>query len=178
MFNLKKISILTLLFVFGAGFCFLDNFSISIGSLSPVEAARKAKKTGNKSKKTEKKSETNKNTETLSDDSSFLIDNEKAKDYMPDIFRCPDCGYEQDEEGYCPDHSSLKLVKIISNPNDPLAPQELDGNEDILVDVPLNIEFKKDELEEKVKEEKATADKKSTSENSSNKTSKQSKKRK
>ena len=38
-----------------------------------------------------------------------------------------------------------------------MAPQELDGNEDILVDFPLNIQFKKDEIEKK-EDDKADKD--------------------
>ncbi len=87
--------------------------------------------------------------EKQQEDTELLADTENSKSYMPDIYRCPDCGYEQDEPGTCPDHSSLELIKVISAGKDPLAPQELDGNEDILVDVPLNIQFKKDEIEKK-----------------------------
>lgn len=161
MLKFKKIAILTLFAFLGAGFPFLDNISLAKKGFFSLEAAPRSSRRGNKnSKKAEKKAET-KNTKNPSGDSGFLVDNDKTKDYMPDIYRCPDCGYEQDESGFCPDHSTLKLIKIISAPKDPLAPAELDGNEDILVDVPLNLEFRKDDLEAKKEEskEKTVADK-------------------
>ena len=97
---------------------------------------------------------------------------------MPDIYRCPDCGYEQDEAGFCPDHTTLELVKIISDVKNPLTPSELDGNEDILVDVPLNIDFKKDELEKKVDESESKKYEKKDSKKSNEKSTKKSKKSK
>lgn len=78
-------------------------------------------------------------------ESLFLQEGEKMIDYVPDIYRCPECGYEQDEPGTCPDHNTLDLVKVISKGRDPLEPAEFDGNEDIIVDVPLkNLLFKKE----------------------------------
>ena len=181
MFKYKRIVLITLLVFGSAGFSFLDDFNIN-NPTSVLEAARRSnrnssnKKTSGKSKKTESKKETSKNSDDSSDN-DLLMDNEKSRDYMPDIFRCPDCGYEQDEAGYCPDHTTLELVKIISDVKNPLAPSELDGNEDILVDVPLNIDFKKDELEKK-DEEATTEDKKKSSNKSNEKSSKKSKKSK
>ncbi len=171
MFKLKYISIITLLIFAGAGFSFLDNFGIVSGNSSRLEAARRSRKSSNKSKKTENKSdEKSKDSDSeIKDDSGLLQDNDKAKSYMPDIYRCPDCGYEQDEPGFCPDHSSLELVKVISDSKNPLAPTEFDGNEDILVDVPLHIEFKKDDIESKKTEDKKAEDSKTKSSKKSKK---------
>ena len=171
MFKLKYISIITLLVFAGAGFSFLDNLGIVSGNSSRLEAARRSRKSNDKSKKTDKKtdSKSNKTSEESNDESGFLQDQDKAKSYMPDIYRCPDCGYEQDEPGFCPDHSTLELVKVISNVKDPMAPTELDGNEDILVDVPLHLEFKKDDLESKKTDEKKVEDSKTKSSKKSKK---------
>jgi hypothetical protein len=103
----------------------------------PVNAAEQQK-----NDKTEEESEEllDENSENL-----FLKEEEANVKYMPDIFRCPECGYEQDEPGFCPDHNKIELIKIISKARDPLAPPELDGNEDIIVDIPLkNLEFRKE----------------------------------
>ncbi len=67
----------------------------------------------------------------------FLPEAADNQTYLPDIFRCPECGYEQDEPGTCPDHGETELIKVLSKGKNPLAPPELDGNEDLLVDVPL-----------------------------------------
>ncbi len=177
MFNFKRISILTLLVFASAGFSVLDDLNLPlVKNGSRLEAARRSRKS-NKSNKTEKKSESKKESSSSEDDSGFLQDKDESKSYMPDIYRCPDCGYEQDEEGFCPDHSTLALVKIISNPKDPMAPNELDGNEDILVDVPLNIVFKKDEIESKTDNDSEKKDNK-VSDNTKSKSSKKSKKSK
>ena len=181
MFKYKRIALITLLVFGSAGFSFLDGFNFNSAS-SVLEAARRSnknssrKKTSSKTKKNESKKETAKNTDDSSNN-ELLMDNEKSRDYMPDIFRCPDCGYEQDEAGFCPDHTTLELVKIISDIKNPLAPSELDGNEDILVDVPLNIDFKKDELEKK-DEDTTKEDEKTSSNKSNEKSSKKSKKSK
>lgn len=162
MIKFRNIAILTLLSFCGAGFSILDNFGSDLRSKFSVEAASKKKSKKAKSstnKKTEKKAEEAKESQ---DDSELLVDNELARNYMPDIYRCPDCGYEQDEPGFCPDHVTLELIKIISAPKDPLAPAELDGNEDILVDVPLNIQFKKDQIEEKKEESDSNSKKESS----------------
>ena len=181
MFKYKRIVLVTLLVFGSAGFSFLDGFNFNSAS-SVLEAARRSnkksseKKSSAKTKKTESKKESANSSEDSSNN-ELLMDNEKSRDYMPDIFRCPDCGYEQDEAGFCPDHTTLELVKIISDIKNPLAPSELDGNEDILVDVPLNIDFKKDELEKKT-EETASKDEKNSSNKSNEKSSKKSKKSK
>ena len=162
--------VITLLVFASAGFSLLDNLDYARNCFSRLEAARKSNK-NNKAKKADKKSSAKKQESNTSkeSDTGFIQDNDKSKGYMPDIYRCPDCGYEQDESGYCPDHVTLELVKVISNPKDPMAPSELDGNEDILVDVPLNIQFKKDEIEAKKTEEKSSVD---TNNKSSKKTKK------
>lgn len=74
----------------------------------------------------------------------FLPDTEENREFLPELFRCSECGYEQDEEGYCPDHTEIELIKILSRGRDPLEPPELDGNEDIIVDIPLRgLQFRK-----------------------------------
>ena len=151
MFKYKSVILIALFAFCGAGFSFFGE-SIASDSLgSSLYAA--SKRTKKNSKKSEKKADEEKKETKKEDDSELLQDNEKSRDYMPDIYRCPDCGYEQDEAGFCPDHVSLALVKVITDNKDPLAPSEYDGNEDILVDVPLNIQFKKDEIESKKNEE-------------------------
>lgn len=83
--------------------------------------------------------------EQSTEEELFLPDQENL-DFMPDIFRCPDCGYEQDEPGFCPDHIEVSLIRVPDKNRDPLAPPELDGNEDLIVDIPLRgIQFRKDE---------------------------------
>ena len=67
----------------------------------------------------------------------FLRAPETEQQWLPEIFRCLECGYEQDEPGRCPDHGAGELIKIISDARSPLAPVELDGNEDLIVDMPL-----------------------------------------
>ena len=149
---------MTLFAFVGAGFSFLDNWNLGFEKVS-LEAARKQPKKSNEhSDKSAKKVSSKKKTEEVkaTEDYGFLMDDPSSRNYMPDIYRCPDCGYEQDEPGFCPDHITLELVKIISNPKDPLAPAEYDGNEDILVDIPLNLEFKKDNIEAKPEEEQET----------------------
>lgn len=169
----KKLILAFLLVIASAGFSGFEIFYYKgYIKFQTLEAARKNKKNSSKKNKESKnvsKNSSEKSTEDAND--GLLSDNEKAKSYMPDIYRCPDCGYEQDEPGFCPDHVSLELIKIISNSNDPLAPAELDGNEDILVDIPLNIQFKKDDLE--LKQDDA-----STMKNQSNDNKKSSKEKK
>lgn len=67
----------------------------------------------------------------------FLKETSGQDKFLPDVFRCPECGYEQDEPGVCPDHDQSELIKVLSEGKSPLAPAEVDGNEDILVDIPL-----------------------------------------
>lgn len=67
----------------------------------------------------------------------FLPESPETQDWLPDIWRCPECGYEQDEPGTCPDHTDTELVKVLAQGKNPLAPAELDGNEDLVVDIPL-----------------------------------------
>lgn len=133
---------IALLALVGAGFSSLDTLpQLEIGKR--VFAAEEVKKTVRKKKKATGKKD--KADQAREEESLFLPESEKALDYMPDIFRCPECGYEQDEAGTCPDHNTLELVKVLSRGRDPLEPSELDGNEDIIVDIPLkNISFKKE----------------------------------
>lgn len=77
-------------------------------------------------------------TEPSSESRDFLFDRVKDLDFMPNIFRCLDCGYEQDQEGFCPDHTETSLIIVPDRTRDPLEPVELDGNEDLIVDMPLS----------------------------------------
>lgn len=120
------------------------------GGLQTVAAQTRAPSDKTSRKKTERKAADkdawkDQEAKTGLQESLFLQEGEKMIDYVPDIYRCPECGYEQDEPGTCPDHNTLELVKVISKGRDPLEPAEFDGNEDIIVDVPLkNLLFKKD----------------------------------
>ncbi len=141
---------IALLAIVGAGFSSLDQ-SILVSPVGRIFAADKEIAAGKKKGETDKKSETRERKkkekgqeQEKKDDSMFLQDAEKAIDYLPDIFRCPECGYEQDEAGTCPDHNTIELVRILSRGKDPLEPSELDGNEDIIVDFPLkDLQFRK-----------------------------------
>lgn len=138
----KKLRFVALLALVGAGFSSLDSFSC-LEPVKKVFAAETVKKVSKK--KTSKKNASEKTAVTDENESMFLADSQKTVDYLPDIFRCPECGYEQDEPGTCPDHSTVELIKILARGRDPLEPGELDGNEDIVVDIPLkNLKFKKD----------------------------------
>ncbi|NLM18183.1 MAG: hypothetical protein GX221_10745 [Candidatus Riflebacteria bacterium] len=63
---------------------------------------------------------------------------EKKRIFFPDIYRCPECGYEQDIPGKCPDHPFSDLLKTFAKTQNPLEPTELDGNEDLIADIPLS----------------------------------------
>ena len=147
MFSLqnKSIKMLTLLAVIGAGFSSFDSFpQIELGRKAFAQTVNK-KKTGKKKKKTETTKQASEKSED--EDSLFLKEAEKAREFLPDIFRCPECGYEQDEPGTCPDHNTMELVKVLARGRDPLEPAELDGNEDIIVDIPLkDLQFKKENV--------------------------------
>ncbi len=142
----KKYFMIALLAVAGAGFSGLD--------LVPLEPARrvfaqdnrsKTRPASDKTKTRAKKAGKDQSAEEKKEEPMFLQEADKTASFLPDIYRCPECGYEQDEEGNCPDHSAIVLIKVLSAGRDPLAPAELDGNEDIIVDVPLkNIEFRKE----------------------------------
>jgi len=67
----------------------------------------------------------------------FLPETAADQVYLPDIFRCSECGYEQDEPGTCPDHEEVQLIKVLSKGRNPLEPAEFDGNEDLIVDIPI-----------------------------------------
>lgn len=130
---IKYLAVLTLFTLVCPGFC------SCMSTLFASESYMIAKKTS-KSRKREKK----KDVEKKDDQDLFLKEATKNNDYLPDIYRCPVCGYEQDEPGTCPDHNKTPLIKILSKGRSPLMPTELDGNEDILVDIPLkSLEFKK-----------------------------------
>jgi len=146
LFSLKdrKLRILTLLALMGAGFSYFDGLPLS--GQTRMQAAPKAGESG-KSGTRRKKAATDKKKAQVQEDEDaiFLKDAEKAMTYLPDIFRCPECGYEQDEPGNCPDHNTIELVKVLSRGRDPLEPAELDGNEDLIVDIPLkDLQFRKD----------------------------------
>lgn len=122
---------------------------------SSVLYAREKSKPKQSSKKSNKKSGSkNDKIKVGADDLGHLPEPDLAKNYVPDIYRCPDCGYEQDVSGTCPDHPTVDLVIIRDKARNPLAPVEYDGNEDIIVDIPLkNVVFKKEILEDNKAEE-------------------------
>ncbi|MBF0546474.1 MAG: hypothetical protein HQM08_18655 [Candidatus Riflebacteria bacterium] len=100
---------------------------------------KKGKKKDSKDSKDKKKSEKNEE-----DDSLFLKEKQESQEYLPDIFRCPECGYEQDEPGNCPDHDETVLIMVKSKGKNPLEPPEVDGNEDLITDVPIaDLAFKR-----------------------------------
>ncbi|GAB4282083.1 MAG: hypothetical protein Kow0029_27450 [Candidatus Rifleibacteriota bacterium] len=127
----KSLALITLAVLFGSGF----------SACSQLNAAER-KLAKEPVKKAEVKTE--ESPDEPSDD-LFLKEIEANEKFLPDIYRCPECGYEQDEMGFCPDHNEIELVKVISRGRDPMEPSELDGNEDIVVDIPLkNLEFRKE----------------------------------
>lgn len=138
IFRSKTVVMITLLALLGAGF----------SSVQPVFAQGSEKaKVADKSKKSSKKTDAKASDAEISekDEDLFLKEEEANLKFLPDIYRCSECGYEQDEPGFCPDHNEVELVKVLAKGRDPLEPAELDGNEDILVDIPLkNLEFRKD----------------------------------
>jgi hypothetical protein len=101
-------------------------------------------------RKTDKKKEAGKGKdakakeEEKKQESLFLAEPDENQAYVPEIFRCGECGYEQDEPGNCPDHALAPLTLVLSKGKNPLEPTEVDGNEDLLVDIPLTgLAFKK-----------------------------------
>lgn len=122
---------------------------------SSVLFAREKSKPKQSSKKSNKKPDSkNDKIKVGADDLGHLPEPDLAKNYVPDIYRCPECGYEQDISGTCPDHTTVDLVIIRDKARNPLAPVEYDGNEDIIVDIPLkNVVFKKEILEDNKEEE-------------------------
>jgi len=139
----KYLRLITLFAFIGAGFSSLETFP-QLETGRRVFAQTITKKATKKKKKADSKDNKKK---AEDEDSLFIQDSEAAKDYLPDIYRCPECGYEQDESGTCPDHNTMELIKVLSRGRDPLEPAELDGNEDIIVDVPLkDLQFKREEV--------------------------------
>ena len=138
--------LIALFAVTGAGFSCLDIVSLEPARRVFAQETVKKRETGTSKRKSKgKKATKDQPVEVKQQEPMFLQETEKTVTFLPDIYRCPECGYEQDEEGKCPDHTAIDLVKILSAGRDPLAPSELDGNEDIIVDIPLkNIEFKKE----------------------------------
>ncbi|MDD3148878.1 MAG: hypothetical protein PHD82_16415 [Candidatus Riflebacteria bacterium] len=147
LFSLQnnKLKLLALLTFIGAGFSSLDSFpQIELGRKAFAQTVTR-KKTTAKKKKAQSAKKTDE--QALDEDPLFLKEAEKAREFLPDLYRCPECGYEQDEPGTCPDHNTLELVKVLSRGRDPLEPAELDGNEDIIVDIPLkDLQFKKENV--------------------------------
>ncbi len=133
----KRVKLLTALFFLT--FVFTFNF-FNNEAFASTKRSKKPKKP--------KKSQTKSDSKSIETDSSdFLPESDLAKDYVPKIYRCPECGYEQDMAGFCPDHNLIELTLIVDRTRNPLAPPEYDGNEDILVDIPLkNLQFKKEQL--------------------------------
>ncbi len=113
----------------------------------PGETSSRKEKTPRREKKEkkEKKEEKEKDEEKEGKkDQLFLPEPDDSQTYVPEIFRCSECGYEQDEPGKCPDHDETELIMVRSKGRNPLEPPEVDGNEDIAVDFPLtNLMFKK-----------------------------------
>ncbi|MBU1107891.1 MAG: hypothetical protein KKB51_14555 [Candidatus Riflebacteria bacterium] len=136
--------LIALLAFTGAGLSCFDIVSLEPARRVFAQEASKKRETS-ASKRKGKKVSKDQPVEVEQQEPMFLQETDKTATFLPEIYRCPECGYEQDEEGKCPDHTAIALVKVLSAGRDPLAPSELDGNEDIIVDIPLkNIEFKKE----------------------------------
>ena len=134
----KLCLIITLLAFVGAGF-----YCRPLMAEDGRESKEKKGKIASSKKKTEAKSGSEQ--EAIEDRDMFLKEEAANARFLPDIYRCSECGYEQDEPGFCPDHNEIELVQVLARGRDPIEPGELDGNEDILVDVPLkNLEFRKE----------------------------------
>ncbi|MBF0499380.1 MAG: hypothetical protein HQM09_04570 [Candidatus Riflebacteria bacterium] len=97
-----------------------------------------------KKSKDKDKSDASSGDKKKEDEELFLVESKENQAYLPDIYRCPECGYEQDETGTCPDHDDTELVLVRSKGKNPLEPPEVDGNEDLIVDMPVTgLAFKK-----------------------------------
>lgn len=106
---------------------------------SDPRSAREALNRGRDRREKDKKPEAKKESaDPESSDSLFLPETAENQSHVAELYRCPDCGYEQDEAGFCPDHDEQKLVQVLSQGKNPFAPAEVDGNEDLLVDLPLS----------------------------------------
>ena len=123
------------------GVCFISAvFSCLLLSGETLQAAGRAsssdsKKRQEKTVAKEKEGDAVDAAETGED--LFLREGKENQKFLPDIYRCPECGYEQDEPGTCPDHDESALVLVRSKGKNPLEPSDVDGNEDIVVDIPL-----------------------------------------
>lgn len=111
--------------------CAADREARKGDEASSAESKKRREKTSDKEKKTDS-TEAEESGEDL-----FLREGKENQKFLPDIFRCPECGYEQDEPGTCPDHDESVLILVRSKGKNPLEPSEVDGNEDIVVDIPL-----------------------------------------
>ena len=121
----------------------------AVSGESDAKASRDKKrkalaKTGDQKKKSEKATEAEDKDKEAPDDDLFLAETKENQTWLPDLFRCPECGYEQDESGTCPDHLETTLVLVRVEGKNPLEPPEVDGNEDLIVDMPVTgLVFKK-----------------------------------
>ena len=107
---------------------------------SAKDSISRAKDRKEKGKKAEEKKET---ADQEKGESLFLPETAENQTHVTELYRCPDCGYEQDEAGFCPDHDEQALTLVLSQGRNPLEPAEVDGNEDLLVDLPLSgLQFK------------------------------------
>ena len=95
------------------------------------------KATGRKKRPDPKETQDPKTKDEAPKDGLFLPESPENQPFVTELFRCPDCGYEQDESGFCPDHDQQDLAQVLSEGKNPLEPPDVDGNEDILVDIPL-----------------------------------------
>ncbi|OQA24262.1 MAG: hypothetical protein BWY59_02276 [Verrucomicrobia bacterium ADurb.Bin345] len=121
------------------GVCFISAvFACLLLAGHPAEAGRASQDT---KKKQEKPASKEKESGSVEADEGgeelFLREGKENQKFLPDIYRCPECGYEQDEPGTCPDHDESALVLVRSKGKNPLEPSDVDGNEDIVVDIPL-----------------------------------------
>lgn len=103
-----------------------------------------------KSENTNSKQNFNKDISPITDKNKEIQHLKNLDNWIFEIYRCPECGYEQDEPGYCPDHINTKLVKVDNLEQILFQPNELDGYEDIIVDIPLETIKPRNEDDKKV----------------------------
>ncbi|MBI3039474.1 hypothetical protein HYY75_10610, partial [bacterium] len=113
-----------------------DNPRTKVKSSRESRSSRSKEKADKKKQLPTSSSQKDSSKEKQTEEDLFLKEPEENQAYLPDIYRCPECGYEQDEEGTCPDHDN-PLVLVLSKGKNPLEPPEVDGNEDLLVDFPI-----------------------------------------